>query len=184
MSKIDHSLFSAHENAMEQQYGQSPDCGKDLHVRNSKNGPFIGCSGYPECHYAKPLHDTQTTVLKVIEDSHCPECGSTMAIKKGRYGMFIGCTNFPECHHIEGTKAQQDTLVDCPKCKEGHLIDRTNKYGKRFFACNRYPQCRYVVNFAPVPEPCPACGWAIMVDKKGQLVCPQPLCGFKQQRED
>ena len=184
MSKIDHSLFSAHEHALEQQYGQCPDCGKDLHVRNSKNGPFIGGSGYPECHYAKPLHDTQTTVLKVIEDSHCPECGSTMAIKKGRYGMFIGCTNFPECHHIEGTKAQQDTLVDCPKCKEGHLIDRTNKYGKRFFACNRYPQCRYVVNFAPVPEPCPACGWAIMVDKKGQLVCPQPLCGFKQQRED
>ena len=184
MSKIDHSLFSAHEHALEQQYGQCPDCGKDLHVRNSKNGPFIGCSGYPECHYAKPLHDTQTTVLKVIEDSHCPECGSTMAIKKGRYGMFIGCTNFPECHHIEGTKAQQDTLVDCPKCKEGHLIDRTNKYGKRFFACNRYPQCRYVVNFAPVPEPCPACGWAIMVDKKGQLVCPQLLCGFKQQRED
>ena len=184
MSKIDHSLFSAHEHALEQQYGQCPDCGKDLHVRNSKNGPFIGCSGYPECHYAKPLHDTQTTVLKVIEDSHCPECGSTMAIKKGRYGMFIGCTNFPECHHIEGTKAQQDTLVDCPKCKEGHLIDRTNKYGKRFFACSRYPQCRYVVNFVPVPEPCPACGWAIMVDKKGQLVCPQPLCGFKQQRED
>ena len=184
MSKIDHSLFSAHEHALEQQYGQCPDCGKDLHVRNSKNGPFIGCIGYPECHYAKPLHDTQTTVLKVIEDSHCPECGSTMAIKKGRYGMFIGCTNFPECHHIEGTKAQQDTLVDCPKCKEGHLIDRTNKYGKRVFACNRYPQCRYVVNFAPVPEPCPACGWAIMVDKKGQLVCPQPLCGFKQQRED
>ena len=184
MSKIDHSLFSAHEHALEQQYGQCPDCGKDLHVRNSKNGPFIGCSGYPECHYAKPLHDTQTTVLKVIEDSHCPECGSTMAIKKGRYGMFIGCTNFPECHHIEGTKAQQDTLVDCPKCKEGHLIDRTNKYGKRFFACNRYPDCRYVVNFPPVSGSCPECGWGLLIDKKGTICCPQPLCDYQAEPEE
>lgn len=103
-----------------------------------------------------------------------------MAIKKGRYGMFIGCTNFPACHHIENAKPQTDTSVTCPKCQKGHLLDRTNKYGKRFFACNRYPECRYVVNFAPVEKTCSDCGWAILVEKKGSLVCPQPLCGYKE----
>lgn len=184
MSKIDHSLFEAHEHALEHQYGPCPDCGQELRIRNSKSGPFIGCSGYPDCHYAKPLHDNQTTTLKVIEDSHCPECGSSMAIKKGRYGMFIGCTNFPACHHIENAKPQTDTSVTCPKCQQGHLLDRTNKYGKRFFACNRYPECRYVVNFAPVEKSCPDCGWAILVEKKGRLVCPQPLCGYKEAQSE
>ena len=77
-------------------------------------------------------------------------------------------------------KEKEDTLVDCPKCKKGHLISRTNKYGKQFFACNHYPQCRYVLNFTPVNESCPDCGWGVLIDKKGQLQCPQPSCGFKK----
>jgi putative DNA topoisomerase len=180
VSKIDHSLFSAHEQGLGQHLGDCPECGKALHIRNSKSGPFIGCSGYPSCHFSKPLHDNQTTVLKIIDGTVCPECGSPMAIKKGRYGMFIGCSNYPECHHIESATPQNDTLIECPQCKEGHLVDRTNKYGKRFFACNRYPTCRYVVNFQPVAQTCPLCGWGILINKKDQLSCPQPLCDYKQ----
>lgn len=180
MSKIDHSLFSAHEHALNGNAGECPECGKPLHIRNSKAGPFVGCSGYPECHFSKALHDNHTTVIKVLDGTACPECGSEMAVKKGRFGMFIGCSNFPECHHIESIKKQQDTLVNCPKCHEGHLIERTNKYGKRFFSCNRYPSCRYVVNFKPIDEACPECGWAILIDKKGRKACPQPLCGYQQ----
>lgn len=183
MSKIDHSLFAAHEHALTQDHGKCPECSRPLQVRNSKSGPFLGCSGYPECHFAKPLHDNHTTTLKVIDDSCCPECGAKLAIKKGRFGMFIGCTNFPNCHHIENTKPQTDTLVDCPKCKQGHLIDRTNKYGKRFFACNRYPKCRYVVNSPPLKQACPTCGWSILVQKKGHVACPQPLCDYKENTE-
>lgn len=180
MSKIDHSLFSAHEHALEHNFGDCPECGKALRVRNSKSGPFIGCSGYPDCHFSKPLHDNHTTVLKLIDGTQCPECGSVMAIKKGRYGMFIGCSNFPACHHIENAKAQQDTQVNCPQCKQGHLLERTNKYGKRFFACNRYPDCRYVVNFPPIAKSCPKCGWGVVIAKKGQHVCPQASCDYKE----
>lgn len=179
MSKIDHSLFSAHEHALADTLGDCPECGKSLHIRNSKAGPFVGCTGYPDCHFSKPLHDTQTTVLKVMDGSHCPECNSPMALKKGRYGMFIGCTQFPECHHIEPIKQQEDTKVTCPKCQRGHLIERTNKYGKRFFSCNDYPDCRYVLNFPPVQATCPECGWRVLIDKKGQQQCPQPTCGYK-----
>ena len=32
-----------------------PDCGKDLLVRQSKRGQFVGCSGYPKCKYSRNL---------------------------------------------------------------------------------------------------------------------------------
>jgi len=178
MSKIDHSLFKADEHAQGAAFGDCPQCGKPLRIRNSKKGPFIGCSGYPDCEFSKPLHDTQTTTLKTLAGSHCPLCNNEMAIKKGRYGMFIGCSNFPECHHIEPIKKQEDTRIDCPACKTGHLIERTNKYGKRFFSCNNYPDCRYVLNSEPVPGPCPDCGWGVLIRRRGNVVCPQPDCDY------
>lgn len=180
MSKIDHSLFRADEHALTGVFGDCPDCGKPLRIRNSKKGPFVGCSGYPDCEYSKPLHDTQTTTLKLLEGTACPECGSDMAIKKGRYGMFIGCSNFPECHHIAPIKTQEDTHIHCPACKEGQLIERTNKYGKQFFSCDRYPQCRYVLNSQPVSGPCPECGWGVLIRKKGKLTCPQAACQYSE----
>ncbi|MEW9797882.1 DNA topoisomerase family protein [Alteromonas sp. CYL-A6] len=178
MTKIDHTLFSAHEHALDQSVGDCPECGRPLHIRHSKSGPFVGCSGYPDCHFSKPLHDTQTTTLKTIDGTACPLCESELAIKKGRYGMFIGCTGFPECHFIAQIKEQHETKVTCPKCKQGELIERTNKYGKRFFACNHYPACRYVLNSPPVAQACPDCGWAVLTEKKGQLTCPQPDCDY------
>lgn len=180
MSKIDSSLF----NASGQDLGACPECGNALHIRNSKTGPFIGCSAYPACAFSKPLQDHQTTVLKEINGTHCPQCDSTLAIKKGRFGMFIGCTNFPECHHIEPIKEQEDTHLSCPQCKTGHIIERTNKYGKRFFACDNYPKCRYVLNSQPVAGPCPECGWELLIQKKDKLCCPQPNCDYQQDNPD
>jgi DNA topoisomerase-1 len=34
---------------------QCPDCGKDLLVRTSRRGQFVGCSGYPKCKYSRNL---------------------------------------------------------------------------------------------------------------------------------
>ena len=183
MSKIDHSLFAAHEHALEEQFGACPDCGAKLHIRSSKSGPFLGCSQYPKCHFSKPLHDNHTTQLKVIDGSQCPECGAPMAIKKGRYGLFIGCTQFPECHHIETAKKQDSTHLTCPACDEGQLIKRTNKFGKSFYACDGYPKCKYAVNHPPRAVSCPSCHWPIMLEMKksgvAYLVCPQKKCGHK-----
>lgn len=178
MSKIDSSLFSGPSQAD----GTCPECDAPLHIRQGKAGPFVGCSAYPSCTFSKPLHDNHTTVLKEIAGTDCPECGCTMAIKKGRYGMFIGCTNFPACHHIEPIKTQQDTQITCPKCQKGHMLERTNKYGKRFFACDDYPACRYVVNFPPIAQSCPECGWQLLINKKGKVCCPQPACDYQQEQ--
>ena len=38
-----------------------PECGKDLLVRQSKRGQFVGCSGYPKCRYARDLEPGEST---------------------------------------------------------------------------------------------------------------------------
>jgi putative DNA topoisomerase len=188
MAQIDTSLFSASQHALENAYGRCPECDAQLSVKHSKNGPFLGCTTYPSCTYTKPLHEQTPSTIKVMEGSSCPVCSEPLAIKKGRYGLFVGCTNFPECHHIESTSTAESTQVKCPSCKKGDLNERTNKYGKQFFACDQYPQCRYLVNFPPVKQTCPECGWGIMVRKTSgdtsSLVCPQKACQHKVDLSD
>lgn len=179
MTKIDHSLFNAREHALDTVDGLCPLCNSALVVRHSKNGPFVGCSSYPSCNFIKPLHDTHTTVLKVMTEMGCPLCDKPLAIKKGRYGMFIGCSGFPDCHYITKINQSENTHVQCPKCQQGELKERTNKYGKRFFACDNYPACRYVLNFEPVNKTCEKCGWPVLVNKKGVTECPQPSCDYR-----
>lgn len=183
MSKIDHSLFSASEHALEDAYGVCPSCEAKLQIRRSQSGAFLGCSDYPKCHFSKPLKETETADIKLIDGSSCPECESQLAIKKGRYGLFIGCSNFPECHHIERLKQSDDTHVNCPNCKTGHLVKRTSKFGKSFFACSDYPKCKYAVNHKPIEQPCPKCLWPIMLQKNAAagpiLQCPVKRCSHK-----
>lgn len=183
MSKIDHSLFSAHEQASEQAFGPCPECQGKLAIRRGKSGPFIGCSQYPQCDYSKPLHEYENADIKVIDGSSCPLCTSLLVIKKGRFGLFIGCSDFPTCHYIEPTKKAEDTHVDCPLCKKGHLAKRSNKFGKSFYSCTLYPKCKYVLNSPPIAQTCPECQWPVMITKsaagKEIAQCPQKLCGFK-----
>lgn len=186
MSKIDHSLFNANQHALEKEYEVCPQCGCELVMRHSKNGPFLGCAAYPKCDFIRPLHQHDTAVLKVLDDNLCPECDSPLAVKNGRFGMFIGCTNFPQCHYIADQKQQQpeQNLVTCPKCHDGRLTKRSNKYGKTFYSCDAYPKCKYSLNYEPVAHACPQCDWPVMVKRNlaggPVLQCPQKSCGHKQ----
>lgn len=184
MTKADQGLFDQHEHALEKEYETCPECSAELIIRNSKTGPFIGCSKYPECNYTRPIGDHQQLhVVKLLDQPACPDCQSQLAVKNGRYGMFIGCTNFPDCKYIAHLDEQEDTGVPCPSCKTGELFQRNNRYGKTFFACDAYPKCKYAVNFKPVIETCPLCQWQILIEKntaKGLThQCPQKSCNYK-----
>ncbi|MBI5668436.1 MAG: type I DNA topoisomerase [Chloroflexi bacterium] len=37
-----------------------PECGQSLMRRTGKNGTFLGCSGYPDCRYTRPLETANT----------------------------------------------------------------------------------------------------------------------------
>ena len=183
MSKIDHSLFSVHEHALEKEYEVCPQCGSETQVKHSKNGPFIGCANYPACDYSRPLVEHSESIIKILEGSQCPSCDSELAVKNGRFGMFIGCTNFPECHYIAQEEEEQNTLPICPSCKKEHLVERSNKSGKVFYSCGGYPKCKYILNNKPVDQTCPECGWQVMIEKKTSnglvLQCPQKHCNHK-----
>lgn len=182
MSKIDHSLFSADAHALDA-FGPCPKCSGTLQIRRGKSGPFLGCNQYPACDHTQPLHEAETAQVKTIDGSECPLCKSQLAIKKGRYGLFIGCTEFPQCDYLGPITQKQDTHVTCPQCGKGSLLERTNKYGKSFYACDRFPKCKYAVNHPPQAQQCPACDWPVMVRRqtaKGEMLqCPQKLCQTK-----
>ncbi len=159
-----------------------PLCQQPLVIRSGKNGPFLGCSAYPQCHYIKALHQHDNTVVKVLENEVCPECGHLLAVKNGRYGMFIGCTQFPDCHFIVHDEPQTNTeaKLTCPKCKTGMLTERLSKFGKTFWGCNRYPECKLLINDPPIAGVCEFCRYPLLVQKKSGLFCVSKGCQKKQ----
>ncbi|WP_024872177.1 type I DNA topoisomerase [Tolumonas lignilytica] len=172
MSKIDSSLFSMQEHALDKEYRLCPECGGALSLRRSKHGLFLGCDNYPACQYIRPLQQQNVQIEKVLDDSKCPECGKPLAIKKGRFGLFIGCTGYPECTHIEtnssvDASANAERLPACPLC-HGQLQAKISRYGKTFYACSNYPKCKYAINDKPVAATCPDCGSSILVERKSK----------------
>ncbi len=168
-----------------------PKCGKRLAKRLGRNGYFIGCTGYPDCDYTRNVDDAagSSNEPEVIEGRMCPKCGSNLVIKRGRYGKFIGCGNYPNCRHMEPLEKPEDMGVQCPECKQGSMLKRKSRYGKIFYSCARYPDCKYAVWNPPVAEACPKCGHPILTIKttkrRGtEKVCPQKECGYAVPHEE
>lgn len=181
MAKIDGSLFSSDQKisaeAIFEAYGDCPDCSNPLQIRYANKSAFLGCTTYPACEYKKSLTDNSITTIKVMVDTPCPQCDQTLAIKKGRYGLFVGCVDFPTCNFIGSIKQQTDTKVTCPQCHTGQLLEKTNKYGKKFYSCNAYPNCKFVLNDKPVARACPECQSSIMIESSAtKLHCVKPTC--------
>jgi DNA topoisomerase-1 len=162
-----------------------PKCGAPLSIRLGKRGRFIGCTAYPECDYARNLNEDANAEPEIVEGRKCPDCGHDLIIKTGRYGKFIGCSHYPNCNHIEPIEKPTDTGVECPECHQGSMLKRKSRYGKVFYSCSRYPDCKYAVWNEPINEACPNCSWPMLTikttKKRGtEKVCPQKQCGFAE----
>ncbi|BAN33855.1 DNA topoisomerase I [Sulfuricella denitrificans skB26] len=163
-----------------------PKCGKPLSVRLGKRGKFVGCSAYPECDFTRSMDgEVKPDEPVVVEGRLCPKCDSPLHVKSGAYGKFIGCSAYPKCKFLEPLEKPKDTGVICPECKKGSLIERKSRYGKLFYSCNTYPDCKYAVWNPPVAEPCPKCNWPVLTIKttkrRGtEKVCPQKECGYTE----
>ncbi len=108
----------------------------------------------------------------------CDKCGSPMVVKHGRFGKFLACSAFPKCRNTRNLSASggsANTGVQCPKCKQGEIIQKKSKKGRIFYSCNRYPACDYALWDKPVKTPCPRCG-SVMVEQKKGVKCTQ--CDF------
>ena len=106
-----------------------PECGRDLAIKRSRYGQFIGCTGYPDCKFTK-------TIVKKI-DVKCPACGGDIIVKRGKKGKtFYGCSNYPECKQVYWDKPSGKS---CPKC--GSML--TEKKGKNTTLACSNRECDY-----------------------------------------
>ncbi len=161
-----------------------PECGAPMVLRQSRYGPFWGCSRYPECKGTLPLVQPaeRREEAELREDVHCPECGAPMILRNSRTGRFYGCSRYPEC---KGTRPYGIGIV-CPMCGEGEVVERRSKAGRIFYSCSRYPDCKFLAWRKPVPQQCPNCGHRWLeehYDKKTQQlrwVCPHCRSSFPE----
>ena len=126
--------------------------------------------------------------VNVLEetDEICDECGRPMVVKYGRYGKFLACTGYPECKNTKPFLVK--TGINCPECKDGEIVERKSKKGKKFYGCSNYPDCDFVLWNKPVKERCPECG-SIMVKKhsrkKGEYhKCTNKECGHTKSPDE
>ena len=64
-----------------------PECGKDLFLRSSRRGLFVGCSGYPECNYTRPWEDQAREPARTLGID--PATGQEVRLLQGPYGHYV-----------------------------------------------------------------------------------------------
>jgi DNA topoisomerase-1 len=149
-------------------------CGSTMVIKIGKFGPFMACSGYPECTNTRELEkqepDSETGEEEI---DPCENCGKPMVVKRGRFGQFLACSGYPECkttRKLIATKqgglkaAKPDQILDekCPRCGS-NLVIKQGRFGE-FTACTKYPECKYVKHKTTGVQ-CPKDG-----DKGGEVV--------------
>ena len=131
--------------------------------------------------FEKTLQNAEKNIEKVeirdeVSDVPCEKCGAMMVYKMGRFGRFLACPNFPECRFTKAIQVEID--APCPKCG-ATLLEKTSRKGRRFYGCERYPECDFVSWDMPVREKCPKCGGYMVLRRvKGErwFVCANEAC--------
>lgn len=112
-------------------------------------------------------------------DQICELCGKPMVIKIGRFGKFLACSGFPDCKNTK--RLVQESGGTCPLCGGKLLIKKTKK-GKKYFGCEKNPECPFMTWDTPTDQLCPTCGSTLFNKggKKGKLLCHKPDCGYER----
>jgi DNA topoisomerase-1 len=165
-----------------------PNHAQPMVLKKGRYGPFLACPNYPDCKVTKRLvrgegGKLQVEALKPI-DENCPECGKPLMWRRGRFGPFIACSDYPTCKYIKKKEAREIGLV-CPECGEGQVVERKGRWGRVFYGCRRYPECKFTAYHRPLPEPCPDCGRAYLLEKESKkegkvIFCGNEACHYKR----
>ena len=158
-------------------------------LKKGRYGPFLACPNYPECKATKRLvrgaeGKLQVEALKPI-DENCPECGKPLMWRRGRFGPFIACSDYPNCKYIKKKEAREIGLL-CPECGQGQVVERKGRWGRSFYGCKRYPECKFTAYHLPIAEPCPDCGRPYLLaketKKEGKVIyCGNEACHYKRE---
>ncbi len=103
-------------------------CGRPMVLKNGKFGPFVACSGYPECKNIWSAEPVNTNVP--CPNKACPGMLVEKTSKKGR--KFYSCNQYPNCNF-----AMWDKPVDeiCPECGSPVLAVKEKRGSKPVLVC-------------------------------------------------
>ena len=157
-------------------------CGKPMQLKRGRFGPFLGCTGYPECRNIRKIGKSGVAAPPPVPlDEKCPVDGAQLVKRFGRFGEFISCSNYPKCKYIK----QETVGVSCPRpgCK-GEIVVKKSKRGKVFYGCSEYPNCNVVYWDKPVLATCPNCNAPFLLEKTTKKqgtfrYCANEDCGFR-----
>ncbi len=105
-----------------------PNCGRNLVVKSSRFGRFLGCPGFPDCKFTKPI---------VVEmPGRCPQCGARILKRSSKKGYtYYACERGNECGFMTWDVPLKD---DCPSCGKT-LFKRSGRGYRKPFCIN--PEC-------------------------------------------
>ena len=155
-------------------------CGAKMIVKMGRYGKYLACPNYPNCKNIKPYSLAEGP--EEVSDVKCDACGTLMVYRTGPYGRYLKC---PSCGANKAIEI--DTGIVCPKCHEGHMVQRRSHRGRIFYGCSRYPKCDMALWNEPINQFCETCG-AIMTKKtyktgKEVISCSNPDCPTHPKRK-
>lgn len=116
----------------------------------------------------------------------CPLCQSSLVVRYSKSGAFLGCSKYPECKGLLPMPGQESENPDdeegitgpsepvfCPTCSSPMVLKKS-RFGRNFFACTRYPECKgtlsadpqgkpVILPAAPADKVCDKCGKPMVV---------------------
>jgi len=84
-------------------------CAKPMIIKKSRFGPFLGCSGYPECKNTRRIgKDGKPVPLPEPTGVTCPKCNQgELMQRRGKFGRpFFGCNRYPKCDYLVNDLAE------------------------------------------------------------------------------
>ncbi|MGD0111947.1 MAG: type I DNA topoisomerase [Armatimonadota bacterium] len=139
-------------------------CGKPMLLRVGRRGPFLACSGYPECKSTRPAPGSAEAerpqkAPPEPTDQVCDKCGSQMVIRTGRRGRFLACSAYPKCKNArplpeeEAAAAALAANETCDLCGKPMSV-RRGRFGP-FLGCTGYPECKGIKKLPKTPPETP-----------------------------
>ena len=141
-----------------------PSCDGILYVRNGKNGPFLGCSHFPDCKQTRELTEEEARLLERLKEKNLDEFigddkdssqekdAAQGDSSKGKYAAQGDISQKKD--HATGDSSSQEnadsnkeepvyerikTDLKCPECEKGDvilIIKTTGDKETKFFRCS------------------------------------------------
>jgi DNA topoisomerase-1 len=112
-------------------------CGSPMILRDSKRGPFLGCSSFPKCRNTKMMKKLEGADLAQVEKL-IPLLKEGAAKNAEMIAKILG--ENPAAAGNGQKLSSIPTDIDCDECGKPMII-RTGRRGK-FLGCSGYPKCK------------------------------------------